>query len=139
MQRLATVVRIFCLLPFITGAADLLDGVALLKAAGSPLDGETRTDPVLNSQVRFWGAIWFGYGILLWRTTSDLRKDADLFKALCAILALSGIGRFVSTIQYGSPGAVLTGAMAVELLGAAGLFRWHASLLRRDASGDGES
>ncbi len=100
MQRLATVVKIFCLVPFITGAADLVDGVALLKAAGSPIDGEIRTDPIMNSQVRFWGAIWFGYGILLWRTTSDLRKDADLFRILCAILALSGLGRFVSTIQY---------------------------------------
>lgn len=138
MQRLATVVRTFCVLPFITGAADLVDGLALLKSAGSPLEGEIRTDPVMNSQVRFWGAIWFGYGILLWRTTSDLRKNADVFRVLCAILALSGIGRFVSTIQYGSPGAVLTGAMAVELLGAAGLFGWHASLLRRDALGDGE-
>jgi len=48
MQRLATVVKIFCLLPFITGAADLVDGLALLKAAGSPLDGEIRTDPALD-------------------------------------------------------------------------------------------
>jgi len=29
--------------------------------------------------------------------------------------------------------------MAVELVGAAGLFGWHASLLRRNASGDGEA
>jgi len=139
MKRLVTVIRIFCLLPFATGAADLVNGLALLKAAGSPLEGEIRTDPVMNSQVRFWGAIWFGYGILLWRTTSDLRKDAGSFRVLCAILALSGIGRLVSAIQYGSPGTVLTGAMAIELFGSAGLFGWHASLLRRGASGGGES
>jgi hypothetical protein len=137
MQRLATVVKIFCLLPFLTGGADLVDGVALLHTAGSRLDGEIRTDPVLNSQIRFWGAIWFGYGIILWRTTSDLRKNAGLFKVLCAILALSGLGRLVSAIQFGSPGAVLTGAMAIELFGAAGLWSWHASSLRRDAPGSG--
>jgi len=138
MQRLATVIRIFCLLPFVTGAADLVNGLGLLKAAGSPLEAEMRADPVMNSQVRFWGAIWFGYGIVLWRTASDLRKDASLFRVLCAILALSGIGRFVSAIQYGLPGTILTGAMAIELLGSAGLFGWHASLLRRGASGGGE-
>lgn len=130
MERLAATVRALCAIPFITGTLDIIDGTGLLKSAGVPLEERTRRDPVLNSQVRFWGAIWLGYGIVLWRTSSHLRRDAALFKVLCGIFGLSGLARLASAIQYGLPGPVLTGAMAIELLGV-GLFGWHASLLSR--------
>ena len=103
------------MLPLVTGALDLIDGIRLLKTAGFPSIDEIDRDPALNSQIKFWGAIWLGYGIILWRTSSRLRHDANLFRIPCAILFVSGLGRLGASVRYGLPGTVLTAAMGLEL------------------------
>ncbi len=120
MRNLEIAVRAFCVVPFLTGGFDLLGGARFPKSAGVPLDDELSANAVLDSQVRFCGAIWVGYGIILWRAAAQLRSDPDGFRVLCGILALSGLGRLASIMRCGSPGVPLTSAMAVELMGAAG-------------------
>ena len=129
MLGLKLSIRALCLIAFATGAADMFAGVQLLIAGGGHLAGVAR-DPVLNSQIAFWGAIWFGFGIVLWRTSSRLRADATLFRILCGITALSGLARLVAALTYGSPGLVLTVAMVVEIGGGVALFLWHAAAVR---------
>jgi len=129
VHALKMAVRALCIIPFVTGIADIVNGLGLLTVGGARLEN-VANDPVLNSQVGFWGAIWFGFGIILWRTSSHLRDEADLFRLLCGILVLSGLARVGSAIAYGLPGAVLTGAMAVELIAGTGFLLWHASALR---------
>ncbi len=123
-------VRALCIIPFVTGVADILDGVGLLILGGAHLESVAR-DPVLNSQIGFWGAIWLGFGIVLWRASAHLREEADLFRLLCGTIALSGLARLGAAFAYGLPGPVLTTAMAVELTAGVGFLFWHASVLRR--------
>ncbi len=130
MHALKMAVRTLCIIPFVTGVADIVNGVGLLTLAGARLEG-VANDPVLNSQVGFWGAIWFGFGIILWRASSHLRDEVDLFRLLCGTIALSGLARLGSAIVYGFPGPVLTGAMLVEIIAGAGFLLWHASALHR--------
>ena len=129
MRALRMAVRVLCIIPFVTGIADIINGVGLLTVAGARLEGVVR-DPVLNSQIGFWGAIWFGFGIVLWRASSHLRDEADVFRLLCGTIALSGLARLGAAIAYGLPGPVLTAAMAVELIAGPGFLLWHASALR---------
>ena len=133
MQGLRIAVRALCVVPFLTGAADIVDGAGLLALAGARL-GEAAADPVLDSQIGFWGAIWFGFGLVLWRAGSRLREDPGLFRLLCAILVLSGLARLGSALAHGLPGPELTVAMAVELAGGVGLLLWHAFVLNRQSS-----
>lgn len=128
MQALKTAVRVFCVIPFLTGLADIVDGAGLLTLAGAQL-GPAAGDPVLNNQIGFWGAIWFGFGVILWRASSHLRDEADLFRLLCGILVLSGLARLGAAMAHGFPGPELAVAMAVELAGGVGLLLWHASAL----------
>lgn len=121
--------RALCVLAFVTGGIDIVAGVRLLIAGGARLAG-VAADPVLNSQVGFWGAIWFGFGIVLWRATSHLRDEAGLFRILCGIFVLSGVARVVAARSYGLPGPILTAAMVVEIAGGLGLLAWHAAALR---------
>ncbi len=130
MQALKIAVRALCLIPFVTGVADIINGLGLLTFAGAHL-GKAADDPVLNSQVGFWGAVWFGFGTILWRASSHLRDEADLVRLLFGTLLLSGLARLGAAVAYGLPGPVLTVAMAVEILGGAGLLFWHASAFRR--------
>ena len=130
MRALKLATRVFCLVAFLTGAVDMVAGVHLLVAGGARLDGVTK-DAALNSQVAFWGAIWFGFGVILWRASTRLRDEVGLFRILCAVIALSGVARLGSAVAYGLPGPVLTGAMILELVAGVGFLAWHAALLRR--------
>ena len=135
MKALKLTVRLLCIIPFLTGVADIVNGVSLLSFAGARL-GSATADPVLNSQVGFWGAIWLGFGVILWRTSSRLRAEPELFRILCGTLVLSGLARFGSALVHGWPGPELVVAMAVELVGGVGLALWHASVLSRSDFGE---
>ncbi len=130
MNALRLVIRVLCLLPFATGLLDLLRGAAYLRSGGAVIPDAVAADPVLNSQVKFWGAIWLGYGLTLWRTSSDLRANAGLFRLLMGVLFLSGVGRGAAAIQFGRPGRALEGAMGLELIGTPLLLLWHRTALR---------
>ena len=135
MQALKLLVRAFCVLAFLTGAADMIAGVRLLIVGGARLGGVAR-DPVLNSQVAFWGAMWFGFGVVLWRTSANLRAEASLFRVLCAIIVLAGVARCGAARANGLPGPALTVAMIVELLAGTGLYLWHAALFKDGGNGN---
>ena len=132
MHALKLAVCALCVIPFATGAIDIVNGVGLLIVGGAHLQSVAR-DPALNSQVSFWGAIWFGFGLILWRASAHLRDEADLFRLLSGTIALSGLARLGAAFAYGLPGPVLTLAMAVELTAGAGFLLWHAAALRRPA------
>ena len=129
MHALKLAVRTLCIVPLVTGAIDIFNGVGLLIFGGAHLES-VASDPVLNSQAGFWGAIWFGFGVILWRASSHLRDEADLFRLLSGTIALSGLARLGAAFAYGLPGPVLTVAMMVELTTGVGFLLWHASNLR---------
>lgn len=128
---LPIVLRLFCLLPFLTGAADLIWGTKILELGGAVLPQQVISDPTFNNQVKFWGAIWFGYGAALWWTSSRLRSDTVMFRILIGTLFLSGLGRALSVFLYGWSGTPLTAAMTIELLGPMILWFWHGWLLHK--------
>lgn len=123
-SALRAVARLFCLIPLATGLGDIAQGAGFLATAGAELPPGTLADPVLNSQLMFAGAIWLGYAPLIWYATGDLSRRAALFRLLFGLIFLSGIARVLAMIRYGSPGAILTGATAVELLLPPVLILW---------------
>ena len=134
-HALVIVLRIFCVLPFVTGAGDLLAGTKLLVLSGAVLPPAAALDPVLNSQVKFWGAIWFGYGLLLWWASLDLRGRAVVFRLLMGTLLLAGLGRALARYEYGAGPSALLAALLVEVVGSAALLLWHWRLLRGVGAG----
>lgn len=128
---LSIVLRLFCLLPFLTGSADLILGAKFLQGGGANLSDQVITDPVLNSQIHFWGAIWIGYGVALWWVSLHLWSEAVMFRILMGTLFFCGLARCLSVLLYGWPGQLLTGAIALEIFGSAALWLWHQWLLRK--------
>ena len=103
-----------------------------ITQAGAQL-GQAVNDPILNSQIGFRGAIWFGFGLIWWWASSHLHDEPGLFRLLCGILVLSGLARLGSVVAHGFPGPELMVAMTVELAGGVGLLLWHASVLSRQS------
>ncbi len=129
MNALVIAIRVFCLLPFVTGLADLVLGTRVFEPLGLTFPAAITSDPALNSQIGFWGGIWFGMAFLLWRCTTDLVKHRDWFYLLCGILFLSGVGRAIAAIRFGLPPAPLAGAMMLELLCMPIAVLWHRRVL----------
>ena len=126
---LRVTLRIFCVIPFVTGAVDMIGGAKFLAATGANLPPQSIADPLLNNQMGFWGGIWFGFGITLWYASARLRTDPALLRILLGVLFLSGVGRAISVAFHGWTVPVLTAAMLLELIGPALIWLWHARLL----------
>lgn len=128
---LPIVLRLLCLLPFLTGAADLILGARFAQWGGAKLSDQVIADPGLNNEIYFWGAIWIGYGVALWWVSSHLRSEAVMFRILMGTLFFSGLARSLSVLLYGWPSPLLRGAIALELFGSVALWLWHRRLLHK--------
>ena len=117
-RRLRVTLRCFCALPLVTGLGDVMTGVASLVAAGARIAPTTAVDPTLVSQIGFWGAIWFGYGISLWWAVGDVRGRPAPVRIALAVLFLGGLARALAWARFGTPAAPLVGAAVLELVGS---------------------
>jgi hypothetical protein len=137
MDALAIFLRLLAAIPLLTGAFDLVMGLAGRGLLGAELAPEGFRDPVLNSQIRFFGAMWLGYGVVLLLIASDVEKYSSLLRAMVAVTFLAALGRVASIVQFGLPSPGLVGARAfvigttaIEIVGMPLLWWWHAVLLK---------
>lgn len=130
-------VRALALIAVLTGAGDVIVGLSGQQMIGAALE-EGYGDPLLNSQFRYLGAVWFGFGLLLWHCLSDLPRRAPLLRGALLIVVLGGLGRVASVLQFGFPPSELgrsfvIGATAIEIIGMPLLLLWMGRLLPRAA------
>lgn len=135
LVALIAVLRFFAVFALLTGGLDVALGTKLLLASGADLPAHAAADPLLNSQIRYWGAVWCGFGAVLWWTTGDLLGRVALLQILMATVFLGGIGRLLSAFQFGAGPPMLTVFIAIELLGPPALDAWRRRLVRRHHSG----
>lgn len=128
MDSFRLVVRGFAMLALVTGAADVAIGLSGQQMIGAALS-EGYTDPLLNSQVRYLGSIWFGFGALLWYCLNDVKRHAAILGGAFLIVFLGGLGRIASLAQFGFPPSesgtgFVVFAIAIEILGMPLLLLW---------------
>ncbi len=131
LRGLVAVLRAFALFALTTGTLDVVAGTRLLVGSGARL-AAAAADPVLNSQVAYWGAVWGGFGAALWWTTRDLRGRAAPLRILLGAVFAGGLGRVLAAVQFGLGPPVLAALIVVELAGVPAVLAWHRRLLRRD-------
>ncbi len=127
---LIVVLRVFAVFALLTGGLDSALGAKLLLSSGAELPQSAAADPLLNSQIRYWGAVWCGFGAVLWWTTRDLRERIALLQILMATVFLGGMGRLLSAFQCGTGPPVLIAFIVIELLGPPALEGWRRRLMQ---------
>lgn len=127
-RSFALALRAFCVVPFLTGVVDMAGGLWILIQGGLELPSAVAADPTLNSQVRFWGAVWFGWGLLLWWVAGDPRERGQPLRILMATLFLSGLARLPAMFLYGMPASPLIAATTIELVAPMAFMAWHRAL-----------
>lgn len=121
MKFVKAITVLLSLLALLTGAMDVVIGVAGQANIGVGNAASVPLDPVLDSQVRFLGAVWLGLGVIQLVCLGDLRRYGTILQLCFAIVVLGGIGRALSLLQAGHPSsdigtAFIAVALAIELM-----------------------
>lgn len=121
MRFVKVITVLLAMLALLTGAMDVIAGVAGQANIGVGAAASAPFDPVLDSQVRFLGAVWLGLGAIQLVCLGDLRRYGVMLQLCFAILVLGGIGRVLSLLQLGQPAsgtgpAFIAVALVIELV-----------------------
>lgn len=125
MLAFKIIVGILGVIAILTGANDFWNGASVTGDFGNL--GENTKDPQLNYTIRFLGAIWMGFGVLLILFVVNLaRYEIPLIIAFIIII-LGGIGRVISILQLGIAEGnhiIVYTILGVELLLVPALLVW---------------
>jgi len=71
--------------------------------------------PTMDSELRFYAALWGAYDLVMIAVARDLRARSSYVPPLAAVFFVGGIGRLWSYIQVGPPHPFFTVLMVTEL------------------------
>lgn len=111
------------------GAVDALFGTA-------PLPGDTSVSPEVDSNYRFFSAVFLSVGLLLlWVAPDPLERTRGLaLRWASGAVFLGGLARILSLLLAGAPAPLLFFLLAMELLVPPVLVLWHRALTRAPAA-----
>lgn len=134
MSAFVLVIRLLAPITILAGFSHVVLGLNADVLLGANAPAELRSDPVLDSQNRFYGTIFMGYGVLLFLCATDLRKYALLFRILGGFIFLGGIARLISAALHGLPAPPVVGLIVIELVVVPLLLWWHSKVLSKQST-----
>lgn len=103
MRLLTYAVYFLAAIAIITGAMDIINGVAGVSAMGADIPATALGDPLLDNLFRFFAAIWLGLGLQLIFLVRDYDRYRPALLLLLGIVVFGGIARLISLAEYGFP------------------------------------
>ena len=93
----------------------MLGGEAVFPAASA-------STAVADSQIRFLGSVWAGYGVMLWWASNSLKTRRVPLALLGGIMFAGGLGRTLSALKHGFGAEWTRIALWAELIGPGALY-----------------
>lgn len=106
-----------------TGAANVITGASGVAAVtGHPFPVNSPAMILADSQLRFLGVMWAGWGVMLWWVSDDLQTRQVPMAILSWVMVFAGIGRVIAGWKYGFGSRVLAVVTAGEVVGPLGVW-----------------
>lgn len=97
------------------GALATSAGLHTLLAGGRSFPPWRQADPVLESELRYYGGFYAAFGLHVLRTAPRADRDAEAVRAIAATVFLSGLGRAGAWLTVGKPHPLQRALLALEL------------------------
>lgn len=102
----------------LTGVADVFVGIKMLENMASESFPATHViHAITDSQIRFLGSTWAGFGALMWWVSNDVPAQRTPLALLLGAFFLGGIGRSISIFFHGNASPLFISFIGVELFG----------------------
>lgn len=111
----------------ILGMVPLLTGLVTMMGVYDPIYANAGLpgNPLLDSNLRFFGGVWFGLGVAFLWLIPKIEAHAVLFRVIWGAIFVGGIGRLLSIIFVGTPPIPFIMFTALEVIGAPLFVYWH--------------
>lgn len=107
----------------LTGVMDAFIGTRALEVlAGEEFLADTLVTAVTDSQIRFFGSAWAGYGAMLWWASNDVHARSTPLAILGGAMILGGFGRSLSMLLHRIVSPAFVVFIVVEILGPPGIW-----------------
>ncbi|GAB2493763.1 DUF4345 domain-containing protein [Nocardiopsis aegyptia] len=128
VRAFQALVVLSALIVLTTGAMDVALGTA-------PLPGGDAVPVNVDSNYRFFAAVWLTLGVALVVVAVRVREPGSvpLLRLVCAAVVLGGLARVWSIVVAGVPDPMLLGLLGLEFVLPPILFLWHRALTRETA------
>lgn len=108
-----------------------LGSMQLALGVKSPVygDADLPVMPALDSNLRFFGGMAIGLGLLMLWALPSIERRPDVVAVFWGCAFLGGIGRLLSAVVVGLPNTPLLVFAVVEVVGAPLMVIWHRRLV----------
>lgn len=69
----------------------------------------------IDNQLRYLAGVYFGFAVLIWYVIPRVQHHRTLVTFIAGSVFIGGLGRLVSTLQYGAPGGLQITFLVLEL------------------------
>lgn len=109
------------------GAIPVITGILTMFGLNDPIyvSAGLPRNPLLDSNLRFFGGVWLGLGLAAWWLIPAIEKHTSVFRVLWGMIFIGGVGRVISMFFLGLPPAPFIGFTILELIGAPLLIVWQ--------------
>ena len=114
----------------LVGLLHLIFGVGAEVMIGARLPAEALSDPVLDSQNRFYGISFSLYGVLLFLCATDLKKYGTVLRCVLWAFFAAGLARLVSIATHGMPSMPVLVLLGSEIVLPPLLIGWLSKLAK---------
>ncbi|HVC51336.1 MAG TPA: DUF4345 domain-containing protein [Stellaceae bacterium] len=122
-RALQIAVAIASLVPIFAGGAGVLLGPAMTAMDHAPT--------AVDSHFRYLSGLLLGIGLAFVTTIPRIDTHTVRFRGLGAIVVIGGLGRLLSLVLHGYPGAGMLFGLVMELAVTPALVLWQGRVARR--------
>lgn len=122
LNTVSKVLKVSSVFAIATGLLDACLGTSMIPGLSGALATRSPVTALVDSQLRFLGTMWAGYGVMLWWASNDLHTRKVPLGLLGIVMFSGGIGRLLSCLKHGLGAPWVKVAIGIELVGPVALY-----------------